>query len=268
MTGIGFYRGLNDVKCFLLDMDGTVYLEDHLLPGAIDFLAYLERNDIDYLFLTNNSSKDAQQYQEKLKAFDIQTSTSKILTSGEATAIFLKEKYEDASLYVVGTPSLKEEFTSAGFHLSDENPDMIVLGFDTTLTYEKLWKCCNFIRDGRPYIATHPDINCPTKDGFMPDIGSFIALIKASTGREPDRIIGKPYEAMIEAIEMRTGFSRDEICMIGDRLYTDIALGAYGIQTILVLSGEAKKEDVPLAITKPDYIMENLKEVLSTIDED
>lgn len=265
MTGIETNQGLGGVRCYLLDMDGTVYLEDHLLPGAIDFLVYLEKEGIEYLFLTNNSSKDASQYLEKLNKLGIHTTRSRILTSGEATAIFLIEKDKNASLYVVGTPSLQKEFTSQGFTLTDQDPDMIVLGFDTTLTYEKLWACCNFIREGRPYIATHPDINCPTRDGYMPDIGSFIALIKASTGREPDHIIGKPYEAMVEAIELRTGYKRCEICMIGDRLYTDIALGAFGIQTILVLSGEATKDDVLLAKTKPDYIMENLNEVLSTI---
>jgi len=267
MQRMNDYQDLNNVKFFLLDMDGTVYLEDHLLPGAQDFLSLLTDRKIEYIFLTNNSSKDATQYIEKLALLGIQSTPDMILTSGKATADFLLKKHKGASLYVVGTPALQKEFTSLGFSINEYDPDIVVLGFDTTLTYDKLWKCCNFIREGRPYIATHPDINCPTKGGFMPDIGSFIALIQASTGREPDWIIGKPYEAMVEAIELRTGFKRDEICMIGDRLYTDIALGAFGIKTILVLSGETKKEDIPMAKIQPDYVMEDLSEVRKILRE-
>jgi len=255
-------QNLKNIQCFLLDMDGTIYLEDYLLPGASAFINHLEDSRIDYLFLTNNSSKDAAQYIDKLAGFGISVSRSRIMTSGDATAIYLKKNHPQASLYVVGTEALQQAFISDGFTISDTNPDIIVLGFDTTLTYEKLWKSCNFIREGRKYIATHPDINCPTRDGFMPDIGSFIALIQASTGREPDVIIGKPFEPMIEAIESHTGYTRNEICMIGDRLYTDIAMGEYGIFTILVLSGEAKEGDIANARVQPDIVFEDIGKAL------
>ena len=256
---------LQDVKCFLLDMDGTIYLEDHLLPGAMQFLSYLDSNGIAYVFLTNNSSKAAGQYVSKLAKMGIQIDPSSIITSGEATAANLGIEHQNSSLFVVGTKALQDLFRSCGFRLVEDEPDVVVLGFDTTLTYEKLWKSCNFIREGCLYIATHPDINCPTKEGFMPDIGSFIALIQASTGREPDKIIGKPYEPMVEAIEERTGFSRREMCMIGDRLYTDIMMGKYGMKTIMVLSGEAQLDDVSAAEVKPDFILNNIGEVLSVI---
>ena len=265
MQEINHAHDLQKVKCFLLDMDGTIYLENHLLPGAQEFLSVLEDRKIEYIFLTNNSSKDAEQYVEKLAFFGIHTNVNKILTSGKATAEYLLKNHKEASLYVVGTPALHNEFTSSGFNITEHEPDIVVLGFDTTLTYEKLWNCCNFIRGGRPYIATHPDINCPTKDGFMPDIGSFMALIKASTGRDPDKIIGKPNEEMISAIEMRTGINRKDMCMIGDRLYTDIALGAFGIRTILVLSGEANRDDIRRAEVKPDIIMNDISEVVEAL---
>ena len=159
---------------------------------------------------------------------------------------------------MVGTPSLKQEFRDHGFQLVQEKPDYAVLGFDTTLTYEKLWKLCDFAREGIPYIATHPDINCPTETGFMPDIGAMMALIETSTGRKPDVIVGKPHPPIIEAIVEKTGYSVNQLAMVGDRLYTDIAMGATGITTILVLSGETKESDLESAKHQPDYVVKDI----------
>ena len=122
-----------------------------------------------------------------------------------------------------------------GFQLVDDTPDFVVLGFDTTLTYQKLWKMADLISAGVPYIATHPDINCPTPDGFMPDIGAMMAMIEPSTGKKADVIVGKPHQPMVEAIVSLSGYQPGELTMVGDRLYTDIAMGAAGIQTVLVL---------------------------------
>ena len=243
-------------------MDGTIYLGKKLLPGAKEFLGLLDARKVKYLFLTNNSSKSAEQYVRKLKSFGIETSEEQILTSGEATALYLHGSHAGSKLYVVGTSSLEEEFLTHDFLIGDQDPDIVVLGFDTTLTYEKLWKICDFIRAGKPYIATHPDVNCPTENGFMPDIGSFMSLIHASTGRWPDKIIGKPHEAMIEAIQQKTGIERNVIAMVGDRLYTDIAMGKAGICTILVLSGEAKEADIAAAEIKPNFVMKDLSELV------
>ena len=251
-------KELDHIKCFMLDMDGTFYLGDHLLPGALEFMAYLQDAGIDYLFLTNNSSKHGGIYADKIRKMGFEVDESKIFTSGEATTISLKNKTNYRSIYLVGTPALEEEFISAGFELTDKNPDAAVLGFDTTLTYEKIWKLCDFVREGLPYIATHPDFNCPTETGFMPDIGSFIALVEASTGRHPDVIIGKPHSHIVEAVVEKTGFGLDEIAMIGDRLYTDIALGKAGIMTILVLSGETNKEDLKKSEFQPDMVFMDL----------
>jgi HAD superfamily hydrolase (TIGR01450 family) len=134
-----------------------------------------------------------------------------------------------------------------------------VLGFDTTLTYQKLWRLCDFVRAGLPYIATHPDFNCPTETGFMPDIGAMIAFVKASTGREPDLVIGKPNRMIVEAAAQKMNVPLDALGMIGDRLYTDIALGqTSGITTVLVLSGETRLEDVAASPFQPDYVFDNL----------
>lgn len=251
---------LKDIRCFLLDMDGTVCLGEKLLKGARDFIDLLSERDTPFYFLTNNSSRSRIDYAQKLNRLGLPVPETQIFTSGEATAIYLKKHKEGARLFTVATPSLEEEFQSHGFELVEEDPDYVVIGFDTTLTYKKLWKLCDFVREGRPYIATHPDINCPTETGFMPDIGSMIALVASSTGREPDVIIGKPNTPIIEAVVEKTGFSVDQLAMVGDRLYTDIALGVSGITTILVLSGETKPGDLEESPFKPDFVMNDIQE--------
>lgn len=256
------YDKLNAIRCYLLDMDGTIYLGDQLLPGALEFLALLRERNIQYYFLTNNSSRSKTQYVEKLARLGIETSEEMIFTSGEATAIYIAKQKPGAKLYVVGTPPLENEMRAHGFQLVEDDPDYAVLGFDTTLTYEKLWKLCDFVRAGLPYIATHPDFNCPTETGFMPDIGAMIAFVEASTGRRPDQVVGKPNTPIVEAIVEKTGFPVEQLGMIGDRLYTDIALGAAGLTTVLVLSGETKTEDLAQSEFTPDYVMQHLAELL------
>ena len=256
---------LKTIKCYMLDMDGTFYLSDRLLPGALDFMDYLAENQLDYLFLTNNSSKSKEMYTEKIRKLGFDVDKARVFTSGEATLIYLRKHTEYSKIYLIGTTALEKEFREAGFELTDYDPQAVVLGFDTTLTYEKIWKACNFIREGKPYIATHPDFNCPTETGFMPDIGSFMAMIEASTGRKADVIIGKPYRHIVDAVVEKTGYRLDEIAMIGDRLYTDIALGGAGIKTVLVLSGETKTEDLVGSEFKPDITVNDLRDLLNQI---
>jgi 4-nitrophenyl phosphatase len=253
---------LRDTRCFLFDLDGTVYLGDELLPGARDLLAYLDHTSLPYYFLTNNSSRSRADYSLKLARYGLSAPQEMIFSSGMATAIYLKKKHTGARIYLVGTPSLEDEFRSYGFELVEDDPDLVVLGFDTTLTYHKIRRLADFVREGKPYIATHPDINCPTPYGFMPDIGSMMAMIRASTGREADVVVGKPHAPMVEAIVEATGFSPGDLTMVGDRLYTDIAMGAAGIRTVLVLSGETGREDLVCAPHQPDLVCENLKELL------
>jgi HAD superfamily hydrolase (TIGR01457 family) len=250
---------LRQVRCFLLDMDGTFYLGEQLLEGALEFIEVLHQRGCEYLFLTNNSSKDSQQYVEKITRLGLPVSRDKILTSGEATAMHVQSEKLGARVYVVGTSALENEFRERGFTLTDETPDFVVLGFDTTLTYAKLWKLCDLVRAGVPYIATHPDYNCPTETGFMPDIGATIAFVKASTAREPDLIVGKPNRLFVEKAAERMGLPVSAMCMIGDRLYTDIALGeTAGIPTILVLSGETQADEVAASPYQPSYVFQNL----------
>jgi HAD superfamily hydrolase (TIGR01457 family) len=253
---------LTKVRCFLLDMDGTFYLGEQLLAGAVKFIDLLPQLGCDYLFLTNNSSKDSQQYAEKFARLGLPISRDKIMTSGQATAMHLQHQIPGARVYVVGTEPLESEFRERGFVLTDETPDFAVLGFDTTLTYAKMWKLCDLVRAGVRYIATHPDYNCPTETGFMPDIGAMIAFVKASTGREQDLIVGKPNALIVEQAAEQKGVPISGMCMIGDRLYTDIALGATtGIPTILVLSGETQEAEVANSPYQPTYVFQNIGEI-------
>jgi HAD superfamily hydrolase (TIGR01457 family) len=250
---------LASVRGFLLDMDGTFYLGDRLLDGALRFIDVLREQGKEFLFLTNNSSKHRQQYADKITRLGLPIHDSKILTAGEATTLYLKARQKGARVYVVGTPSLESEFRDYGFTLDDHEPDFVILGFDTTLTYAKLWKLCDFVRAQLPYIATHADFNCPTETGFMPDVGAMIAFVKAATGREPDVVIGKPNRLIIEAAAEKLALPLGDLAMIGDRLYTDIALGTTaGITTILVWSGETQPDDLKGSPFQPTYSFDNL----------
>ncbi len=250
---------LSSVSCFLLDMDGTFFLGERLVEGADRFMDVLTAQGRDFLFLTNNSSRHPRQYAEKITRLGVPLHEEKILTSGEATALFLQKRRPRPRLFVVGTPSLEEQFRQYNFTLDEKMPGAVVLGFDTTLTYAKLWKLCDFVRGGLPYYATHPDFNCPTETGYMPDIGAIIAFVRASTGRDPDAVIGKPNRLIVEMAAKKLGRPLQSLAMVGDRLYTDIALGiTSGIPTVLVLSGETRPQDLPDSPYQPDYVFENL----------
>ena len=256
---------LTKIQCFLLDLDGTFYMSDHLLPGALEFMEVLQQRGLDFIFLSNNSSQHRRYYAEKITQMGFNISEEKIVTSSEATARYILREWPDAHVFVVGTPSLEETFRSFSIQLVEENPDLVVLGFDTTLTYEKLWRLCDFVREKIPYIATHHDLNCPIEGGYMPDIGAMIAFVEASTGREPDVIVGKPHRPMVEAIEASVGVPIDAMCMVGDRLYTDIALGKHGLTSVMVLSGEARQEDLRDSEYQPDFVVENLGELAAVL---
>jgi HAD superfamily hydrolase (TIGR01450 family) len=250
---------LAHVRCFLLDMDGTFYLGERLIDGALRLVDVLRSRGQDFIFLTNNSSKNARLYSEKLTRLGLPTDVSRVLTSGAATAAYLQRERPGARVFVVGTPALEEEFTTRGFVLDDASPDLVVLGFDTGFTYAKLWRLCDYVRGGRPYIATHPDFTCVTDTGYMPDIGATIAFVRASTGRDPDLIAGKPNRIIAEQAAACAGVPVSALCMIGDQLDTDIALGAAaGIPAILVLSGETSADRVADAPHPPDFVFPHI----------
>lgn len=254
---------LHDIKCFALDLDGTVYLGERWIHGALDFLQRLEETGRKYIFMTNNSSRSSERYLEKLKRMGLELAEKDIITSGQATIRFLNREYQGKSVFLMGNPSLAHEFLEAGIKLEDKHPDMVVTAFDTTLDYKKLCKVCDFLREGMPFIATHPDINCPTETGFVPDIGSFHALIEASTGRRPDAVIGKPNREIIDAMLEKAKAKAESTAVVGDRLYTDVAAGVNnGLAGILVLSGESALKDVKTSKVKPSLIFDSVIEII------
>jgi len=263
MTEAEIRARLQGVRCFLLDMDGTFYLGDKLIEGSLEFLAALEHTGRTARFLTNNSSKSAQVYAKKLERMGVDEKYRDVMTSGHAAAHYCLEKFPGGKCYLLGNPMLAEELTGMGLELVEEDPDYVLVAFDTTLDYAKMCKVCDFIREGRPYIATHPDFNCPTETGFVPDMGAIMAFIEASTGRKADIILGKPYKGIVEEALRRTGFKLEEMAMVGDRLYTDVATGVnHGMTGILVLSGEATMEDVAVSDVKPDLIFGRLSDMI------
>ncbi len=261
-------NSLKTVENFLLDLDGTIYLGDRLIDGAVEFLRSLQKQGKRAIFLTNNSSKNRYTYREKLRGMGIEVDAQSIFTSGEATAIYLGQECPGARIFLLGTPLLAEEFRWGGFKLVDrEDPEYVVLGFDTTLTYEKLWQACDYIREGKAYIATHPDLNCPVGQGrYMPDAGAMIKFIEASTGKTPT-VIGKPNLYMIDSLCKKYNIDRSNMVMVGDRLYTDIQLGLNaGIRTVLVLSGETTAEQHRDSPFKADHVYPSVKELAREIE--
>ena len=262
-------NNLKDVTVFLLDMDGTIYLGDELILGSKEFLKTIKEKGKRYIFLTNNSSKDKHSYVEKLNNLGIDATDEEVFTSGEATTMYLSKLKPNARVYLLGTPALEEEFQRAGFILErerDKDIDYVVLGFDTTLTYEKLWAACEYVSEGVEYIATHPDFNCPLPNGkFMPDAGAMAALIEASTGKTP-LVIGKPNKEVVESIASKYNLSKDNMAMVGDRLYTDIKTGINaGIISVLVYSGETKEDDYKSSEIRSDYVFNSVKDMIDLI---
>ncbi len=254
---------LKDIECFALDMDGTIYLDERWIEGAREFLEEIENKGKRYVFLTNNSSKSPEVYVEKLKRMGLEVGADKIITSGQAAISYLKKHYAGKRVFLLGNELLQREFREEGIVLDTEAAEVVVTAFDTTLDYGKMCKVCDLVRAGLPYIATHPDYNCPTADGFIPDAGAIHAFIYASAGRYPDRVIGKPNGDIVDYLIGRTGTEREKTAMVGDRLYTDIAAGKkHGLKSVLVLSGESSAGDVEKSEVKPDLIFQSVREMI------
>lgn len=254
---------LKEKKLFLLDMDGTIYLDDDLFDGTLDFLAYVKRIGGRYLFLTNNSSKGIDKYVEKLARLGIESTADDFLTSTDATVAYLKEK-NHRLIYAFGTESFKRQLRDAGLPITDkveEGIDCLCLSNDWELSFKKLEDSCIILRDDVDYIATNPDWVCPTWYGSVPDCGSFAEMLWRATGKRP-KFIGKPQPDMIYLALERTGYEKKDALMLGDRLYTDIASGVNaGIDSVFVLSGEGTLADLETSPEKPTYVRQNIREL-------
>ncbi len=258
---------LKNIRLYLLDMDGTIYLDNDLFDGVTEFLRYVKNIGARYLFLTNNSSKSVDAYIEKLKCLGITATANDFLTSVDATVFYLKPK-NYKKIYALGTESFKSQLKGEGLPITDkleDDIDCLCMGFDTELSFKKLEDACILLGRDIDYIATNPDLVCPTWYGSVPDCGSVSEMIFNATGKRPF-FIGKPNSLMVDLAVKKTGFLRNQTALIGDRLYTDIACAVNArINGIFVLSGEGTEADIQKYGVKPDYIYKDIKAMLKDL---
>lgn len=263
---------LNEKDLFVFDMDGTIYLGERVFPEAVSFIRRLRENGKRILFFTNNASRTPEFYMVRLSGMGFEPKRTEIMTSGDVTIAYLLSECEGQSAYIMGTPELVRSFRKAGIRVTCSDtgeaepgvtPDIVVTSFDTTLTYEKLCNACTFIRRGAKFFSTHPDFNCPSEDGPLPDSGAITAAVTASTGVTPT-YFGKPEKTCADMIARASGTDKSKIIMLGDRLYTDIATGKRaGITTALVFTGETTPEMLAAAPEEhtPDLTFADLGEL-------
>ena len=259
---------LKDITLFLLDMDGTVNLGYDPIDGAKEFLETLKEQGKNYIFLTNNSSKSASDYVEKMRSLGFPCESENVFTSGMAAGMFFEENKKGSKVYVCGTKSLKNELKNYDVDMSEsgEDADTVLLGYDTELDYKKIRTVCDLLDGGADYYATNIDMVCPIEGGrYLPDCGSFADMFEQAVKRRP-RFLGKPDRTMIDIIAKAQGVPYENIAMVGDRIYTDVKTGINaGVTSVLVLSGETTMEDYKKSDVKPDYILDSVKDIYDAI---
>lgn len=262
-------KEIKNKKLFLFDMDGTLYLGDRLFDFTKELLSKIKSVGGRYLFMTNNSSKSVADYIKKLKNLGIDALYEDFITSSQATAYYLKENHNGATLYVCGTQSLKEELIKEGFKVTEnlDEVECIVMGFDTELTFKKLHDV-SFMLSTKdiPYIATNPDYVCPTEFGSVPDCGSVCDMIYNATKKRPV-VIGKPEPLMPILAMKHTGYTPEQTAVFGDRIYTDVLSGLNaGVTAVLVMSGETTQEILNNSNVKPDIVLSDCSEIIKLLE--
>jgi NagD protein len=255
---------LAPIRHIVLDLDGTLYHGSRLFPWTLPFLDRLRGLGIGFTFLTNNNSPSKSEYVEKLRRLGIQATSADIYTSTDSTIEYLRAQLPLARrLAVLGTPSLCGEFGEAGYEICWDSPDAVVVAFDTTLVYERLCRAAYWIASGLPFVATHPDWICPTdQPTVLVDCGSVCACLTAATGGRRPVVLGKPDPSVLHGIRRAHGLQSHEIAMVGDRLYTDMAMARNaGVLGILVLSGEATAAEAAALDHPPDLVVRDVGEL-------
>lgn len=265
----GFCTDLSKKKLYLLDMDGTLYLDEALFPGAAEFLRFIREDGGMYLFLTNNSSRGTDAYVEKMRRLGIPAGPEDFLTSADAAIHYLRRSRSPEDVYYVcGTESLKRQLRGAGIRIAetpDESVTVLLCGFDTELTFQKLEDACILLNRGAAFLATNPDWVCPTWYGYVPDCGSVCQMLTRATGKTPV-VIGKPQPEMVYLAMEKTGIDSAHTMVVGDRIYTDIACGVNaGVDAALVLSGESTMDTVNESSVKPDGIFRDVADLLEQL---
>jgi len=250
---------LAGVKALLLDLDGTLYLGDRLFDWTPGFLAAARERRLRRLFMTNNCTRSAGQYAEKLARLGVEASADDVITSGQSAVLYLDEHPEIRRVYVLGTESLAGEVRASGKDVVADGADAVLVGFPTNLTYESLCEAAWQLQRGARFLATHPDPACPDPRGYLPDCGSVCRCLAAATGREPEEVFGKPSAWMLRLASARAGVGPGELAVVGDRLMTDIRMGAeHGMPTVLVLSGATSRDELARSPVQPDLVFEHV----------
>ncbi|MBP7043638.1 MAG: HAD-IIA family hydrolase [Chloroflexi bacterium] len=271
---------LAPINNLILDMDGVLWRGDTPMPGLADFFATLRRRGMGFALATNNATKTAVMYTEKLARFGVDVAPEHIVTSAEATAAFLRQEYGNGAaggtaVYVVGDKGLHDAMTAQGFTIitpeqakAGAQAVVVVAGFSRTATYEILAMGAHLINQGARFIGTNPDPSFPSEIGPLPGAGALLAFIETGTGVKPT-IIGKPGPIMFQQAMRRMGGTPENTAMVGDRLSTDI-LGAKnaGLQTILVLSGISTRADVAEQGIEPDFIFADIGEITAVLSQE
>jgi len=260
-----FFTELKKKNVYFFDLDGTIYLGNQLFRGAIELIEILNKKDISFFFLSNNSSKSTSDYIKKLHSLNLNVTRDNLILSQHPTIDYLKsENFE--KIFLLGTESLKREFHQEGFIVTESNPEIIVLAFDQELTYERLVKASYMLQEGIPYIATHLDDRCPTEKGYIPDAGGIAALLYKTTEKMP-KVFGKPNKEMLLFKLREFEIKPKDAIIFGDRLYTDIKRGINaGVTTCCVLSGETTLEMIEKSEkNKPNYIIDGIWDILNVL---
>ncbi len=258
---------LRSIRHFVLDLDGTLYLGDTVFDCTRPFLATLREFDLGCTFLTNNSSCSQRDYLQKLGGMGIAATSADIETSAGQTIAYLRSRQPMVErVYVLGTPALRGELSAHGLldcaGLDDE-PDAVVVGFDRSLTYDRLCRAAYWIDRGKPWIATHKDLVCPSSEPtVLVDCGALTACLRAATGRDPEAVLGKPDPRVLQGIAARHHLTTDQLAMVGDRLYTDVQMAqTAGALAVLVLSGETDANRAAELSPPADLVVDHVGEL-------
>ncbi|HPN54302.1 MAG TPA: HAD-IIA family hydrolase [Candidatus Moranbacteria bacterium] len=249
---------LKNKKIFFIDRDGTLTIENETISGALDFINVLKKKNRKFFVATNNSSRTPKEHLARFNKIGLGLKECNILVSSASAVAFLKQK-KIKKVFWVANKNVSKYFSEEGLKYEEKNPEAILLTYDDEINYQKIQKLTNFVRKGIPYYATHMDVVCPAKDGVIPDIGTFIKIVEMTTGILPNKFFGKPDKSFIDPILKKYGFTYRDAVIIGDRLYTDMKLAENSpITSVLVLTGETKREDCEFAENKIDIIISNL----------
>jgi arabinose operon protein AraL len=257
------------LRGFILDMDGTVYLSDRALPGAVETISTLRQRGLGVVFLSNKPLEPGSAYAAKLTRLGIPTSPEDVITSGYVLSTYLARVAPGARVFVIGEPPLLEEMRQAGLRLTEEPAQIeyVVAAFDRTFDYRKWnigFQAIKF--HGAHFVATNPDRTCPIDGGEIPDCAGVIAALEATTGKKVELIAGKPSPMIIQAAAERIGVPVNQCLVVGDRLETDMVMGRQaGARTALVLTGVTRREHLANAPAQPDYVLENIGGILGLL---